>query len=535
MGNPLLSTRRGLFQEALNAGHSREELAGLTTGSQKKLNWKGKCGHTWLAKVSSRCRSKTPTGCPYCAGTKVLAGFNDLAFKNESLALEWHPTKNTDLLPTQVTASSKTIVWWLGRCGHEWEAEVGSRNSGRGCRYCSGNAVLKGFNDIATTHPQIAKRISPNSPISGAQISFGSHRKPLWRFGCEHDFDAEVASVIRGAKCPYCSGHRLLPGFNDLQSRYSKLAREWHPTKNGGLLTTEVSFGSHRKVWWFKESCQHEWQAPISNRTSNGHGCSICAGKVVILGENDLASTFPQLLEDWDYEKNEFQPTEVTWGTRKNVYFTCSLGHSWRSNPATRVNRRLGCPYCSKRKLLVGFNDFSVECEYAFSQWDWEKNGKEKPWDYLPGSAKKFWFRCEKGHCWRASLFSRYHNASDCPACADNGFNPDKPGTVYFLRNDELRSFKVGITNTQAKTDRIGQFESRGWKVVSRWQFVKGHDAYETEQRFFIWLRSDVGLGPSCSKADLQGMRGYTETFTQGVLRETTVVAKIEEFSLSLK
>ena len=527
MGNPLLSSYRELFKEALAAGYSRQELHGLTTGSQRELDWKGKCGHTWPAKVSSRCRSQNPTGCPFCSGTKVLEGFNDLAYKNESLAAEWHPTENGTLKPTEVTVSSKTKVWWLGKCGHTWEAEVGSRNSGRGCKYCSGNAVLVGFNDLATTHPEIAKKVSPSSSISATQVSFGSKQKLLWRFGCDHDFDAEVARVVRSAKCPYCSGHRILLGFNDLPSRYPKVASEWHPTKNKDISVSEVSFGSKQKVWWLKVSCGHEWQAIVGNRTSNGHGCSICAGKKVIVGDNDIASTFPQLLEDWDYELNDWKPTELTWGTRRNVHFICHRGHSWKSNPATRVKRNLGCPFCSKRKLLIGFNDFSVECEYASSQWDSKKNGKEEPWNYLPGSEKKFWFRCEKGHSWRASLLSRYHNASDCPACAESGFNPEKPGTVYFLRNDELRSYKVGITNTKAKTDRIGQFVSKGWSLVSRWDFEFGHDAYETEQRFFVWLRLDVGLGPSCSKKDLQGMRGYTETFTQGVLRESAILKKI--------
>ncbi|MGN7180780.1 zinc-ribbon domain-containing protein [Cytobacillus kochii] len=69
----------------------------------------------------------------YCANQKVLKGFNDLASQNPQLASEWHPLKNGDLKPTEVILNGDKKVWWLGKCGHEWEAIIYKRGN---CPIC---------------------------------------------------------------------------------------------------------------------------------------------------------------------------------------------------------------------------------------------------------------------------------------------------------------------------------------------------------------------------------------------------------------
>lgn len=53
-----------------------------------------------------------------------------------------------------------------------------------------------------------------------------------------------------------------------------KLAKEWHPTKNGTLTPKDVTPKSGKKVWWLCEK-KHEWKAQISMR-AYGTGCPIC-------------------------------------------------------------------------------------------------------------------------------------------------------------------------------------------------------------------------------------------------------------------
>ncbi|WP_224413489.1 zinc-ribbon domain-containing protein, partial [Bacillus thuringiensis] len=64
----------------------------------------------------------------------------------------------------EVVANSDKKVWWLGKCGHEWDDMIRSRNSrGTGCPYCSNRKSLKGFNDLETINYQLASEWHPTN------------------------------------------------------------------------------------------------------------------------------------------------------------------------------------------------------------------------------------------------------------------------------------------------------------------------------------------------------------------------------------
>ena len=131
----------------------------ITTGSHKSVWWLGKCGHEWTYILSQRVKGKS---CPYCFGRKVLPGFNDLATKRPDLIEEWDYEKNVDLDPSTVSEGCNSKVWWKGKCGHEWQATVDKRAlSGRGCPYCAGKKVQRGFNDFASSYPKLATEWHP--------------------------------------------------------------------------------------------------------------------------------------------------------------------------------------------------------------------------------------------------------------------------------------------------------------------------------------------------------------------------------------
>lgn len=64
----------------------------------------------WTDSIAHR---NSGRGCPYLSGQAVWEGFNDLKTINPKLAAQWHPTKNGNLKPTQVTANTERKVWWL--------------------------------------------------------------------------------------------------------------------------------------------------------------------------------------------------------------------------------------------------------------------------------------------------------------------------------------------------------------------------------------------------------------------------------------
>ena len=107
----------------------------VTYGADKKVWWLCEKGHVWQALIYDRNKGK---GCPFCAGKRILEGVDDLAAINPVLSSEWHPTKNGNLTPKNVKASSAKSVWWkCSVCGYEWKSKVCTRNNGGGnCKNC---------------------------------------------------------------------------------------------------------------------------------------------------------------------------------------------------------------------------------------------------------------------------------------------------------------------------------------------------------------------------------------------------------------
>lgn len=110
----------------------------VTDGSNRKVWWLCSNGHAYTATVEAR--TKRGAGCPYCAGRRVLPGFNDLATVYPDIAAEWQSELNGALTPRMVTAGSKRKVWWQCKEGHVWQAAVFSRTGKQkcGCPACAG-------------------------------------------------------------------------------------------------------------------------------------------------------------------------------------------------------------------------------------------------------------------------------------------------------------------------------------------------------------------------------------------------------------
>ena len=123
---------------------------------------------------------------------------------------------------------------------------------------------------------------------------------------------------------------------------------QWHSTKNETLTPQEVSKGSRKKIWWQCEK-GHEWEAMIYSRTA-GSGCPYCRGKYPILGKTDLATTHPQLANEWHPNKNHpLTPHQVSSGSNKRVWWQCEKGHEWEALIPNRAVRGDGCVLCKKK------------------------------------------------------------------------------------------------------------------------------------------------------------------------------------------
>ena len=264
-----------------------------------------------------------------------------------------------------------------------------------------------------------------NLPFTPDKLTSGSSRKMWWHCKNGHIWQAAVYSrTTNAARCPYCSGRRVIVGENDLKTVYPQLAAEWDMDKNRSL-PSQVRPGSHQVVWW-KCRYGHSWQASVCLRTS-GSGCPVCANRKLSQGDNDLASTCPEIAAEWDHEKNEISPSDVLCGSNRRVWWKCARGHSWNTPVNLRVRTRSGCPYCAGKKVLPGFNDLASQKHRVAVEWDTEKNGTLRPDMVTVASNLSVWWICPKGHSYRSKISSRTSRGSSCPYCAGKkvlpGFN----------------------------------------------------------------------------------------------------------------
>ena len=235
----------------------------VSVHSGKKFWWKCSLNHNYQMTVDAR--TGRNAGCPYCAGQRVLAGFNDLKTRFPIIAAEWHPSNNGELTPESVMPGSRMKVWWICSKGHEYSAAISGRTSGKsGCPYCSGLKVINGETDLKTLFPEIAKEWNKekNGALSPDSVKPFSHRKVWWICPKGHNYETAISDRTnnygnsKGNGCPYCSGRRILRGFNDLKTLFPEIANKWHPTLNGDLYPDMVQPYSTKKVWWIDDNGQ---------------------------------------------------------------------------------------------------------------------------------------------------------------------------------------------------------------------------------------------------------------------------------------
>lgn len=380
-------------------------------GSNKKVWWLCNQGHEWQAVINLRSRG---TGCPYCSGRKATKD-NSLEALMPDLAEQWHPGNNGKLSPSDVKPGSEKKVWWKCARGHEWAARVANRSNGTGCPFCSGKKV-GADNNLNALFPQLAAEWHPsrNGDLGPSDVSPGSSKRVWWRCSYGHEWTTSINNRTKGTGCPYCSG-RSASDDNNLAAKRPDLAREWHPTKNGDLAPTGVVPGSVRKVWWL---CKygHEWKAAVYAR-ARGSGCPYCAGYVERPRYSDNIETlFPKLAYEWHPTKNgSLTPQDLTPGSIKKVWWVCEHGHEWQALVGNRI-RGNGCPYCSN-KLVNEDNCLEARYPYLAAEWHPTKNKELTPGGFVSGSGTKVWWKCSRGHEWKARINSRVRGTG-CPKCS---------------------------------------------------------------------------------------------------------------------
>lgn len=337
--------------------NGKKKASQFTFASGEEVWWLCPKGvdHIWKKAISARtCKeaigSKT-LGCPFCHGLKQSVT-NSLGALFPHLRAEWHPTRNKELTPDGVSAHSSKRVWWVCKEGHEWRQVPSHRVNGVGCPFCTGRKVAAA-RSLHFLHPELTTEWHPSkNGLKAPRHVLSSSKKLVW-WQCKKNHEWQVSPyerTVKGYGCPYCSGRRTCLETS-LESLFPKQAAELHPTLNGDLRASELSPGSHDKVWWLCQNGEdHVWEQSPKSRMRTGK-CPFCSGKKVSI-TNSLKSMFPKIAEEWDQSKNDgLEPDQFTWGSGKMIWWRCRKNeqHVWQSRICQRTHDKQTCPECRKK------------------------------------------------------------------------------------------------------------------------------------------------------------------------------------------
>lgn len=261
------------------------------------------CNHNFTASLRHLLRSEKP--CRVCSGRELVLGLNDAATLHPELAPYWSP----DNLIAFSSVGLRSSVEYLWRCelGHETLKTVQRKISKPLCPVCTNRVVIAGFNDMATTRPDLAKLWSLNNAKTTAEVTAGSGDRGLWLCAKGHEWDRIIVKMANDTDaCPVCSGYKAIPGVMSAMTEFPELRPLWSP-KNEQPFEILDTIGSRnwQQYWW---RCDEGHDTFTTHDVRAKFGCGKCQASK---GEKELAA---YLAQTWDIELRDrkiIKPYEI--------------------------------------------------------------------------------------------------------------------------------------------------------------------------------------------------------------------------------
>lgn len=421
--------------------------------SNKKIWWKcSNCGYSWCAQVSSR---TCGTGCPRCGRNKSRTSrkqnqvnrVGSLYDLRPDIAQQWNYEKNHGVRPTEVTKGTNKKYWWICPKGHEWEATVNSRTRSMfaNCPICNSES----------------KTSFPEQAILFYISKFYKAQSRYLYMGKEIDIYLEEANIgiEYDGKYFHSSEKKLVADKrkevfliqNGVQLFRVKEASENKVQGNTVFYTHAYSLKNmENAIYELFKLINGSLVVDIDiSRDSN----FIYQQYIQLEKENSIAEKKPELLLEWNYEKNgSLKPEYISYMSGKKVWWRCKdCGYEWQAVISSRYVGN-GCKACAGQILVVGKNDLLSQNPKLAKEWDYDKNKTIKPQDITVSNARKvWWICCDCGNNWMASIAHR-NNDRGCPECSKD---------------------KVIKTRLSKKIDREGSLADVYPEIAKEWNYAK--------------------------------------------------------------
>lgn len=534
---------REQFNAELNVGVSFDDLFIIF---DSKVFWNCPSGHLIFQKPRLRTQGK-------CSPCYLDRNRKYLKDHHRHLISEFDSETNEGVDPRNLYSRSPGSFTWICKNSskpHSYLATVGARIKGHACPVCAGIEIRPGINDWMTLEPldNLLWNYEKNLDKNGQAIdptTLGLDNRTQFKWTCvtgNHERSISISSAVQGKRlgkeCRTCSGYKSVPGLNDAFSLFPLLRSRLHPSLNKDLDLSNIHPGNRETLLFWTCKGNHTWERSFPEELKS-RGCGKCSGRDLWEGHNDLLSQHPELAAEIAYDLNDnlegfvnIPPEKLHKNSSLDSWWRCKeYGHTWRTKVEKRSREGTGCPFCSDRRVWPGFNDLWTKRPDLVSEIDFDKHIGLDPKNLLWVSHELMNWVCSENHRWPALLNVRSSSASrkptGCPTCSVSGFKPEEPAIIYFIENQNLKAFKVGITNIG--TQRLKSWLSRGWELIEAFEFDLGAEAKYVETRFHFWRRGILKAEDYLTSKDVGRLGGWTETFSRDSVEEIVIQNKLRE------
>ena len=432
--------------------------------SRKKVSWICKtCGNKWVTSIDHRTGNKK-TGCPECAkrirgeAKHKYALENNGSITNPLLLKEWDYNKNCKNPEEYTPCSNESVFWICSKCGYEYKAKISNRENGRGCACCANLVVVKGVNDLATTHPHLAKEWHPskNGDLTPEKVTYGKGKKVWWVCPEGHEYPATILHRSHGTNCPICNSGRqtsfaeqavyfyIKKLFSDAISRYTDIF------KNG--MELDIYIPSRKLAIEYDGEAWHKPEKAVREKEKY-RICKENGIKLLRLKEKRNVTDMWSADDIWNISGNgpmyehknlaqlirllldHLDPRSNFW-TRKRM----SDFHS----PIDINLERDEMEIRSYMKKLKGDSLEDLFPEIA-KEWHPTKNKSVKPNQVKRGSTAKYWWLCpDCNNEYKASVYHRT-SGTGCPKCSAKRGAASRSRKVHMIdidTNEVLKTFE---------------------------------------------------------------------------------------------
>lgn len=434
----------------------------LTAGSAHKVWWKcSVCGHSWQASPSRR--RLQGFNCPICSLKKVntdrIKKKGSFADNYPERAKDWDYEKNGELLPTQVTAGSNIEVYWKCHvCGYQWKGMVVTHAKAiYSCIKCANKErPLKRFGNkpLIETHPHLAEEwdYQRNGELTPYNVTSHLHKRVNWICHKGHHWSAFVGVRARlNIGCPHCK-KEMGTSFPE-QAIYFYLRKVTNAQNRYIFNGQEIDIYLGDKEWntaieydgvFYHSTLKSQKREKKKNQILADNGI-----RLIRIKEGDYNKVSNGIIYV-KYQDNYFY---LKWAIIEILKLCDKEEYIEQLDiDIERDRNKIYALYIQSEKE----NSIVARAPEVAKQWDYEKNGDIKPEYISCTSHKKFYWRCEKGHSWKAQVNTRFMGHG-CPYCAGVKFapgendllsqNPELAKEWDYERNGDLTPDRITVNN----------------------------------------------------------------------------------------